>query len=480
MVPPTAEMQERARPGVIGGRLRTWQNQSRGRKFVAIAVVASAASMATAFATPAAREVITSVLGAVGRALGVTSSPSLSGLAPSPGTEQGSRVTPGPGASQEPPPAGTIHSGNPRSPTALTAVAASSSEIDLSWTDVSTETGYRVERSTDGTSWTAVATTGRDVTTYRDKGLNPTTTYYYRVIATNAGGDSPASDVGSATTQTDPPETPTGLIALPASSSEIDLSWIDVSTETGYRVERSPDGSTGWAAVASTGQDITTYSDKGLAPTSTYYYRVYATNAGGDSLTSSVGSATTQTDQPGPPTALIAVAASSSEIDLTWTDVSSETGYRVERSTDGMSWNAVATTGQDITAYSDTGLSATTTYYYRVFATNAGGDSPASDVVSATTQTAAPSRPSSLTALAASSSEIDVTWSGVASATGYRVERSTDGSSGWVTVATTGPSVTTYRDTGLSPTTTYYYRVFATNAGGDSPASDVQSASTGA
>jgi titin len=86
-------------------------------------------------------------------------------------------------------------------PTGLTAVAASSTQIDLSWSDVSTETGYRVERSLDGaTDWITIATTGQDVTAQSDTGLSPGTTYYYRVFATNAGGDSPASDVASAYT----------------------------------------------------------------------------------------------------------------------------------------------------------------------------------------------------------------------------------------------------------------------------------------
>ena len=90
-------------------------------------------------------------------------------------------------------------------PTTVTATAASSSEIDVTWSDVDTETGYRVERSTDGSSgWTTVATTGQDVTAYSDTGLAAGSTYYYRVYATNAGGDSPPPDVASATTTLDP------------------------------------------------------------------------------------------------------------------------------------------------------------------------------------------------------------------------------------------------------------------------------------
>jgi titin len=87
------------------------------------------------------------------------------------------------------------------SATTVTAVSASANAILLTWTDVADETGYRVERSTDGANdWVTIATTAQDVTTHKDADLSSGTTYYYRVFATNAGGDSPPSAVVWATT----------------------------------------------------------------------------------------------------------------------------------------------------------------------------------------------------------------------------------------------------------------------------------------
>lgn len=181
------------------------------------------------------------------------------------------------------------------------------------------------------------------------------------------------------------PATPTAVTALSDSSSSIDVTWIEVDGETGYRVERSFDGASGWTMIATVGQDVTIYHDAGLSSGATAYYRVVATDASGDSEPSDVVSATTSVD-PVAPTTVTAVSASLSEIDLHWADVAGETGYRVERSLDGMgAWTTVATTGQDVTTYLDAGLSSGTTVYYRVFATNGGGDSVPSDVVSATT-----------------------------------------------------------------------------------------------
>jgi hypothetical protein len=180
------------------------------------------------------------------------------------------------------------------------------------------------------------------------------------------------------------PAAPSNLTARAASSSQVDLAWTDVEGETGFRVERAPDPAGGWSGVADLEQGATSWTDAGLAPGTTYFYRVVATNAGGDSPDSNVASATTSID-PASPTTVTAVASSPTQIDLEWTDVANETGYRVERADGSGGWTTVATTGQDVTASSDTGLTPGTTYSYRVFATNAAGDSAASDVATATT-----------------------------------------------------------------------------------------------
>jgi hypothetical protein len=89
----------------------------------------------------------------------------------------------------------------PAAPTGLTATAVSGTRIDLAWSDNSTnETGFRVERSTNGSSFTQIATTGADGNSYSSTGLAKNKTYYYRVRATNAGGSSAYSNTASAKT----------------------------------------------------------------------------------------------------------------------------------------------------------------------------------------------------------------------------------------------------------------------------------------
>jgi fibronectin type 3 domain-containing protein len=161
----------------------------------------------------------------------------------------------------------------------------SSSEIDLSWTDNSAnELGFKIERSTDGgTTFTEIATTGSNVTTYANTGLSNSTTYYYRVRATNSVGDSDYSNTATAMLPT-VPAAPGNLTATAISSSEIVLSWTDNSdNETKFKIERSDDAGITFTEIGIVGMDATTYLDTGLIPLTAYTYRVRASNATGDS-----------------------------------------------------------------------------------------------------------------------------------------------------------------------------------------------------
>src|SRR5205085_2856370 len=116
----------------------------------------------------------------------------------------------------------------PMAPTSLSATAMSSSQINLSWTNNATNAdSYTVERSPDGSSWAVVTSSlPGTATSYGNTGLSPSTTYYYRVKATNAAGSSGYSNTASATTlASGAPPPPTGLTAVPATGKGVQLSW---------------------------------------------------------------------------------------------------------------------------------------------------------------------------------------------------------------------------------------------------------------
>jgi len=183
--------------------------------------------------------------------------------------------------------------GDAGAPAVVTALPTSSKAIQLQWAPVSGAVRYNVERSTDTVDWKTVWSTDSAQTRYVDAALSSGTTYFYRVAALVDGADVARSDVVSATTTVQTPVAPVQLSAT-ASATSVDLVWGDVDGEGGYRIERSPDGTTGWAPIGSTGQGVTSYTDAGLASTTSYYYRVVAvTSDGTSSPPSGVATATT-------------------------------------------------------------------------------------------------------------------------------------------------------------------------------------------
>ena len=201
------------------------------------------------------------------------------------------------------------------------------------------------------------------------------------------------------------------------------------------------------------------------------------------------GPDTTPPSQPG---TLTATAASGSEVDLSWgasTDNVGVTGYLVERCSGSgcTSFTQIAAPAGTGTTYKDTTVSANTSYSYRVRATDAAGNlSTYSNTASATTpapDTTPPSQPGTLTATAASGSEVDLSWGASTDnvgVTGYLVERcSGSGCSNFTQIAAPAGTGTTYKDTTVSANTSYSYRVRATDAAGNlSTYSNTASATT--
>ena len=278
-------------------------------------------------------------------------------------------------------------------PSSLSATAVSTSRIDLSWTDNSSnETGFVVERDTSASfSSPATFTVGANVTSFSSTGLASGSTYYYRVKAVNGTDSSAYSNTASTATLSTVPA-PSGLAATAVSGSRIDVTWTDNSSnETNFVLERSTSASFTSPTSTTLAANATSASATGLTPGTTYYFRVKATNATDASGYSNTANATT----PNPvtaPSGLSAAAVSSSQVDLAWTDNSSnETSFVVERDTSASFASPTAfTVAANATTYTDTSVAASTTYYYRVKGRNATDTSPPSGTASATTPAAPP------------------------------------------------------------------------------------------
>ncbi len=374
----------------------------------------------------------------------------------------------------------------PSAPQNLVATAGNA-QIVLTWSAPSNNggesiTGYKVYRGTTSGGETLLITLG-NVLTYTNTGLTNGETYYYKVSAVNSVGEGPFSNEDSATPAT-VPNAPQGLVATPGDAQVI-LTWSAPSsnggsTITAYKIYRST--TSGTETLLDTIGNVLTYTDTAVSNGQIYYYRVSAVNSVGEGPLSNEDSATPVPTPvpPSPPQDLVA-APGNAQIVLTWSVPASDggaaiTAYNVYRGTTSGGETLLITLGNVLT-YTNTGLTNGQTYYYKVSAVNAIGESALSNEASATPVTT-PSVPLDLAA-APGDAQVILTWSppstnGGASITAYKVYRST--TSGTETLLVTLGNILTYTDTAVSNGQIYYYKVSATNSVGEGTLSNEVSA----
>ena len=261
----------------------------------------------------------------------------------------------------------------PGLPTALTAAPGADSQMQLSWTvpvDAGTQpiTGYRIERSADVMPrvWTEVVmNTGTTDVTWSDSGLAAATTYHYRVRARNSVGAGEPSAETSGTTR------PQAALLATASYPLQAQQWAAATAPATHT----------WDA-----HDATVQLDLVAQGAAGGWWRVlrFGAAAAGPywlpATAVTVTGATTDVPQvPGSPTALTATPSDESQMQLTWTAAtagSAPSGYRIERAADvdPRVWTDVEVdTGTTDTTWTDRGLTAATTYHYRVTGRHAAG-----------------------------------------------------------------------------------------------------------
>jgi hypothetical protein len=173
----------------------------------------------------------------------------------------------------------------PSAPENLTVDTAFSNEINLNWEYSSPNiTGFLIKRRGPLPGvYSDIATLPASARSYSDTGgLVPASTYYYKAFAFTtypALAYSEKSDVVYATTQVAAPNRPENLAAAPVSPTEIILSWDDTSDdEVGFAIDRASEPDGPWSRIGTVDANVSSYSDKGLSPSTVYYYRVSAFN----------------------------------------------------------------------------------------------------------------------------------------------------------------------------------------------------------
>ncbi|GEM_PF-6891040 len=273
------------------------------------------------------------------------------------------------------------------------------------------------------------------------------------------------------------PPTPTGLSVGSPTATSLTVSWNSSDGADGYICYRDASPSGSFSTQVYNGPS-TAYADIGLIPGTTYYYKCLAKNQNGTSALSGAVPGTTLgsgASAPATPTGLTVGSATSSSFVVSWTVSSGAISYQVYRDTSSTgTFTTVAYNGSS-TSFTDANLTSSTTYYYKVQATNVTGSSALSGAVSGRTLAGgnAPTTPTGLTVGSATSSSLVVSWTTSSGAISYQVYRDTSSTGTFTTVAYNGSS-TSFTDANLTSSATYYYKVQATNVTGSSALSGAQ------
>lgn len=242
----------------------------------------------------------------------------------------------------------------------------------------------------------------------------------------------------------------------------IDLRWDDTrNDELDWRIARSTDG-TNFDNIAVLEANSITYRVSGLTCGTPYWFKARATLECGYSQYSDVLFVATR-GAPESPSNLRTYNIWQAQIDLRWDDNSGNEDYFwISQSSDGSNYTNIAHVGPDTVTHRVTGLTCGTPYWFRVRAANECDFSEYAPTLNVSTR-GVPTSPTSLVASNNGRTFIDMSWTDNSdNEDEFRIASSTDGSN-FPSDGTTVPNDNTYRSTGLSPNTWYWFRVRARN-----------------
>ncbi|MBI5508600.1 MAG: hypothetical protein HY903_07595 [Deltaproteobacteria bacterium] len=364
----------------------------------------------------------------------------------------------------------------PLPPVLLAVTRGYEDRINLTWQDTTVdETGFRIERCLGSScvDFAEIAVAAANATSFVNTGLQPNSTYRYRLRATKAascGWDTGYSGQAEAVTTV---AGPTNVAVTPVGTTRIDLTWTDnTATESEYRIERCEAAAcSAFAPVATLGANSWRYSDTGVCAATTYRYRVVAARTVTTTWTvTSAPSADVSLPAIAAPTTLVATAVTESEISLAWSDTNADESY-VEiqrcRAGDCPAFGQLTTVGTNIVTYRDTDLEVSTSYTYRVRSVKAaacGWTTAFSNEAAATTLT--PPAPSALRATPVNTTTVNLEWVDRTGAeTVFTVQRcagdpcAVDAAGNVVLAAAANTQLLV--DTGVCAGTTYHYWIRA-------------------
>jgi phosphodiesterase/alkaline phosphatase D-like protein len=384
-----------------------------------------------------------------------------------------------------------VVTGAPTAPTAMPPSNFTCTSANVNWSYSNGATSYYLDISTSQFFATYIsgynnANVG-NANTYNVNGLSPNTTYYYRVRAANGCATSLNSNTESFNTFST--TTPTALVASNIACAATVANWNSSPNATVYYLDVSTDMNfssfiSGYNNFSITND--TSHTIIGLSPNTAYYYCVRASNGCGTSLNSdTISFTTTATANPNATTATAPTNVNCTSLTANWGAVTGGLAYFIDVSTSA-SFSTFITSYNNlnvgnVTSYTLTGLTANTTYYYRIRVQDACGTSTNSNTISV--NSGATDAPIALNPPFLTCTSFDASWQATSGALSYILDVSTDASfSNFVTGYNNlnVGNVTIYPVTGLTVNVTYYYRVRAFSSCNTSSSSNVITVSTNA
>jgi RHS repeat-associated protein len=338
----------------------------------------------------------------------------------------------------------------------LSYVTPGYGQLTAGWAAIPWAMGYTVKCGTTPGVYTMTFTVG-NVTAYTIPGLTNGAVYYVAVSANNAAGTSVNSNERSGVPQLPAPV----LNSAEGSKGQVTLGWSALAGALSYSIKYGTTAAT-YTTVVNAG-NITSFTVPGLTDGTKYYFAVIAVNPLGNSANSNEKSAMPQPLVPATPV-LNTPVIGNTQVSLSWSPIAWASGYTIKYGTAPGVYSATFNVG-NTTAYTVSGLTNATAYYFTVTANNAGGSSANAAERTAVPQVAIPAVPA-LNAPVSGNGQAIVSWAEVAGATGYSVKYGTLSGSYGAPVSV--GNVTTYTIPGLTNGVTYYVTVTASNAGGTS------------
>lgn len=270
----------------------------------------------------------------------------------------------------------------------------------------------------------------------------------FNVKATDRSGNTDATPAGYTWIVDTTPLAPTNLTSTVISSTQITLNWSDnADDETGFKIERSGTSNGPYVQIATTAENVTTFTDSGLAYNTPYFYRITAFNASGNSAYSNEISATILSFT------ITASAGANGSI--------TPSGSIIVMNHANQAFIIAPAAGYHTTDVSvdGTSIGVVTTYTFSNVTSN--------HTINVLFIMDLPSAPTNLQAQMVASDQVNLNWADNSSnEAGFKIERKA-GAGSYQQIAAVGPNVNVYSDSGLTPNT-YTYRVRAYNDGGNS------------